>query len=136
MNGAPQGSVLEAFCVWCHRLLPKTHSLDATGTLVVVVHAAPTPCSRFIPPAGGKAFTVQLLPSSLADEAGDDDVVDDGNVALPSAPSMPPGPTKWERLVLWRGEEGCDCDLSASVLAKHSLDCGAPLVEVPDILCR
>ena len=78
---------------------------------------------------------MQVIPTTLAEEA---ELIDEGldSKIVSSAPSMPPGPTQWERLVLWRGDDACKCDLSGSVDAKHAADCAAPNVQVPDILCR
>ena len=82
-------------------------------------------------------FRIQLIPTSISEEAEMIDAEDDSSTSTDSASSgLPPGPTKWERLELWRDTEAtcaCECESGAD---KHSSDCSVPFVEVPDILCR
>jgi len=78
-------------------------------------------------------FRVQLIPTPLTEEVDLTDFDADAGSVTKNPSGMPPGPTKWERLVVWRGD-GCQCPGAAA--GDHNDSCSAPLVEVPDILCR
>jgi hypothetical protein len=79
---------------------------------------------------------VQLLPTPLTDEVDLDGPVDDGAAPAPPKSDLPPGPTQWEPLVLWRAKGACDCDVGEDGGGAHAADCKAPAVRVPDIICR
>lgn len=84
---------------------------------------------------GGTPFCVQLVATPLTDEIDLDDIAQTPQSDNKIKSGLPPGPSQWERLVLWRAENACECDLDERT-ENHGKNCTAPCVEVPDILCR